>query len=463
MSYINEIPPEILATVFEISIYTSGISALRPLSVVCQHWHDIVEQTPRLWGIILLHKHSSPEALQRQITKAKAAPLSITIDPGTRSLKRTANVFQQLSALSRNWVMATVGTDFISSSRWVNLHRSLEELALRRANPAHNEPSLFFDGVDALSKRETRLRSFTATGLPKAWIVGFLGPSILQFRLVNGFCDFVDQSTWSSRPYSRISDTWDYLSRIPNVVNVHLKHLRHNDPRGSALSPVRLSKLENLHVEDVLRVPILLSSIAAPSLQTLVIDRRRTRKDPWGFVFPEYAPMAPFFARWSEPAFLPSNLHTLQLWDCLEVADVPYVIRWLGRLPNLVRLIIGDESNVLRDAPSRLSLDEGENNLYKALAAPISRGDGSLFWLCPSLMILHLEADHHITDLLPIASARGGITPTPHHGIPPPNRLRRIEALLCNTGEKEQIDLLSSLVDQAYCICTTCGLHGMSF
>ncbi|KAF8881676.1 hypothetical protein CPB84DRAFT_1791546 [Gymnopilus junonius] len=460
MTDINDIPPEILASVFELTIYTSSISSLRPLSIVCRHWHDVVEQTPRLWGIVLLRKQSSPAALEKQITKAKAAPLSITLFPGTRSAKHTKKVYQKLTDLSINWVMANVGTEFISACRWVALYRSLEELTLCRGGPRYDEPGPFFNDVNAFTQREAKLRSFTATNLQKAWVIGFLGPSIRQFCLVRGYPDLSEQvNYYTYRLYTRIADTWDYLSRLPEVIKVHLKHLKHNDPKGFAPSVIRLSKLLTLHVEDVLQMPILLSYIAAPHLQTLCIDQRQI--EPLSFSFRNPSPVAPLFACWSDPSFLPANLHTLELRDCLEITDVPYLIRWLERLPNLIRLFIGDGSNVLGKAPSRLSPDDGESNLYRALAHPMTRQDGESFWLCPSLMILHLDADQDIGELLSIARTRGGIA-SAMHDIPPPNRLRRVEALLCNTGREEEIELLGSLVDQAYCLCTSCGLRVLS-
>ena len=117
------------------------------------------------------------------------------------------------------------------------------------------------------------------------------------------------------------------------------------------------------------------------------------------------------------------NFHTLELVSCLRFTDVPFLIRWLTRLPNLVRLILKDDA--IGEAATTLGQDTDDANLYKA---PSSIADG---WLCPSLMILH--------PLRPIARARGGIA-SPEFEIPPPSRLRRIEATLYSSsqlGERE--------------------------
>ena len=54
--------------------------------------------------------------------------------------------------------------------------------------------------------------------------------------------------------------------------------------------------------------------------------------------------MVSFFSQWSHPSFVPVKLHTLELVSCLIFTDVPFLIRWLTRLPNLVRLILKDDA-----------------------------------------------------------------------------------------------------------------------
>ncbi|KDR71581.1 hypothetical protein GALMADRAFT_253923 [Galerina marginata CBS 339.88] len=453
---IHDIPPEILATAFELGIYSEGISFLRPLAKVCRSWREIIDHTPRLWGIILIRKRTSSKALERQIAKAKASPLSITISPGT-SVGRYKNPIAQLTKLSSNWVIADIGTQFISPCLWVDLHRSLEELSLSRDAPAYDDPGPFFEGVDTLTKRETKLRSFTATGLSRSWVLGFLGPSIRHFGLIRGLNNVIEPGNYMAiRNRCRISDTWDYLARVPEATSIELKDLRHTHPHSLTPPHVHLLKLRNLKATSVLHLSSVLASVAAPSLQTLSVNQNPPNIEQawsWNNARRYSLPMAPLFTQWSAPGFVPTHLHTLELLNCLEVGDVPYFIRWLERLPNLVRLFVEDEADAFGRAANN-----GEANFYNALASPLTADDGHTSWLCPSLMILYLIADHEISDLIAIARARGGIIPTAYD-IPPPNRLRRLEAHLCATSEADDVDYIRSVIDNAYCICTNCGLN----
>lgn len=196
---IHDIPPEILAAAFEIGIYNWGITFLSPLPCVCQNWCFVVENNPRLWGIISVTHKTSLCALEKQITKAKAAPLSIRISPSAMQGRRHAQVRDQLSALSANWVSVDVGTAFLceSGTRWRDLRYTLEALKLTRDKPTFNNPGSFFEDSAYLPQQPPPFHTFSADSLPKAWTIGFLGPWIKHFFL----------RQWGIG--QNLADTWD--------------------------------------------------------------------------------------------------------------------------------------------------------------------------------------------------------------------------------------------------------------
>ena len=384
-----------------------------------------------------------------QIMKAKASPLSIWISASaTRGLRRSG-VQEQLFALSDNWVSADVETAFLSQSgtRWSNLRYNLQTLTLHRGSLIYDNPGSFFEDSTSNSHfhRQETLHTFFADSLANAWTVGFLGPWIKHFHL---------------RHSQKITDTWDFLSRIPRAITIELCQVQHVDHPDSVPPLPRLivlSKLWSLRLKSVKLAPAVLNAIAAPSLQMLSIHEVPEILH-WREV-PSTRSMSGFFAQWSQPSHTPTHLHTLELIDSLGSGDTPYFIRWLRRLPNLVRLLITDDE-IGKAATSTPTGSNEEVNLYNALAYPWKAEDGSSSssaWLCPSLMILYLDTGPEFTDLIPIARSRGGIA-TPAANIPPPARLRRLESHLCPVHNLDELDELKSLIDEANCICTQCGL-----
>lgn len=441
----TDLPPEILARAFEFGVHALGIQFLRPLSCVCRYWQEIIEATPRLWGIITLGNTSSTPSLKSQIIKAKESPLSISL----LSLKnRHEPVVDRLISLSYNWIHAEVTTTTIARCRWANLRTNLEELHLAPGRPVDDDPRDFFGDTDAVQRHsEIKFRSFTAVRLPKSWILRFLGPSIRYFCLRRGH----HEDPHLPRNQHNISNTFQYLSLIKEAVNIELENLDHSILSLHTPDVIHFNNLQKLRLSMVLYTSTILCSISAPSLQTLIIDRT----PELGFGATSDILSMTFFSPWSQPGFIPVYLHTLELVSCLKVADVPFLIRWLAHLPNIVRLILKDDA-IGRAAA--LGQDAGVTNLYKALASPLPPVSFTVNgWLCPSLMILHVETDQVVADLIPIARARGGIA-SPDLGIPPPSRLRRIEAVLCSNSEPGERELLDSLVDHANCICISCGL-----
>jgi len=486
---IHDIPPEILAASFEMGIYTWGTTFIYPISLVCSSWRDTIEHTPRLWGIVLIGKahqgcgpggaRAQAKRLRKQIVKAKEAPLSIVCDAKGRVHPR--ELVDELVGLAHNWVMADVGTEFLANSRWGVLRYTLEELVLRRNGiPAKDDPGAFFEkdgggtgNIHSTSgaRHPTKLRSFTAKSLPRGWVLGFLSPTIQHFHFEGG--DSVVPRTWWDGKKHNIRDTWEYLTRIPNATSLELVDLYHTVPNQD-LAPqggVQLSHLRTLKLLNVLFSASVLATIRAPHLQTLSMDGRAAPGARYHQSTAEDVGLAYVFALWSQPGVVPEQLHTLELRDCVGLGDVPFLVRWLERLPNLVRLFLKDE--VFATAKLRsfeasgggggedegLVSDAEDFDIYRALTRPRRMKDGRMGWLCPLLMILYLDTDQDIADVIPIARARGGNAPPQDvDGVLPPNRLRRIETRLCPDATKSDIEELRSLVDQVYCVCTNCGL-----
>ena len=468
MARIDEIPPEILGVVFEIGIHASGIRSLVPLLLVCRNWRDIANSTPRLWGIIAASKQSSPASLEKQIAKAKASPLSLTIENIAQNRKFKV-VMERLRSLSENWVNLQVGTDFLAGLHLADLH-SLRNLTLSNTQRFTDDSQEFFSRSNTPAL-QSQLQYFEALTLPKQWIIDFLGPSLLFLRIVGNF-QAHSQNPKLNTGKADIGNTWSYLSRARNAITIELENITHYSESFIRPPPtIHLQHLTNLRLKKVRNWPLLLSVIAAPSLQLLSIDQsdnsNRTSHPRWQYwnhywhhiptQNDEFA-AASLFSQWSNPKFLPPSLHTLELLECLEVDDIPYFVRWLARLPNLVRLVIQDSENALGKAADTST----DGNLFKALSSPQIwgiPGENQPTWLCPSLMILYIDAQQEIMDLIPIAQARGGRVVSFVPNFVPPARLRRITAHLCVTGEQKDIDKFRLMVDETFCICISCELH----
>ncbi|KAF8183655.1 hypothetical protein BJ912DRAFT_976030 [Pholiota molesta] len=352
MGHYRNTPPEILASIFELGIY----------SCVCTTWRDIINTTPRLWGIIILEKNT-PARIFKSKSRRRRLPHYL------------------------NWVSADVSTEHLLSSN-LDTYHNLEYLRLScRGNPGE------FSMI-------SQTHSFDAINLNRSWITPFLGPSIKRFRL--------QQKGIRSE---NMDDLECYLSRIPQISTLELDHLHFTS----------------------------LCTISAFSKITLI--------STWS----AFIPMTPLLVQWSQPGITPTNLHTLELINCLQPGDLPYLIRWLGRLPNLVSLWIKDDRN--RES-------ESTQHFFDALSYPQPTENGKAMWLCPSLTILHVEmVDQKLADLIPIARSRGR-NASPICDISPPKQLRRVVAQICpeSIDATEERVLFDSFIEQPYCICLSSGL-----
>ncbi|KAG5649369.1 hypothetical protein H0H81_004260 [Sphagnurus paluster] len=441
----EQMPPEILAAVFEVGILTWGIQFLPPLCLVCNTWNEIITTTPRLWGIIAIDRESNCQRLQSQISKAKSSPLSIFV---RRTSQMHEPALRMLVQLSSNWIKADVPTSMLMRCRWSVMSATLETLRLSGSNSKLS--TSFFD--DAPFHQPPRLRSFTAAGIPESYISPFLSPFITYFDL--------SMRSENGMLGQHLARTLGYLAKIPHVSTLKvgkLYHATYDIPSGVE-HPLHLAKLQTLEIDHVQYPSSILCELSAPSLQTLSI--RGSPVLSWRYQHlhrPELVSLTPFLIAWSHSTFLPSHLHTLVLEDCLDVSDIPFLIRWLARLPGLVRLTLYD------DAFGHAAAGNEDGDVLKALASPAgTTGPFVGDWLCPALMQLRIQwVDLEVKHIFPLATTRGGKTVLQEHQShnPPVGRLRYIEAPLCPCGSPEDIKYLKELVDEGVCACLGCQFN----
>ncbi|KAJ2927458.1 hypothetical protein H1R20_g9636, partial [Candolleomyces eurysporus] len=112
-----DIPPEILASAFEIGVLRWGIRYLPPMCLVCKEWNQVIINTPHLWGIIEVTTNSHAEFLLDQTARAKATSLTIFVSKGALNSHSLAPVIRGLVALSPNWIKATVARTSLNKCR----------------------------------------------------------------------------------------------------------------------------------------------------------------------------------------------------------------------------------------------------------------------------------------------------------------------------------------------------------
>ncbi|KAJ6602470.1 hypothetical protein DFH09DRAFT_968860 [Mycena vulgaris] len=424
------LPPEIFARVLEIAVETWGIGFLPQVCRVSSACHDVVLSTPSLWCIIVVDKQSSLSLFDRQLAKAKSTDLRITFYgkgwQNSRMNKRTQRFMASLASLAHNWIRLDITTSLLSLTRWADMGR-LEVLSLRQNPYEHGvQPSSadnFFEAGVAYT--QPSLHSFTASGLPEEWVTRFLGPRITFFEIGRVF----------RIPASTIQG---YLSLIPNVHTLNLLSISFL-PFSASNQTVTLPNLNNLEIAGIDDLTPLLLRTRAPALRALSIC------DCTG-------QMGSVFSQWSQADFLPSNLQSLELSDCISEEDIPLLIGWLARLPSLLRLIITDTGEFV--SPT-LSV---ETDLLMALASPNGAGPVVGGWLCPSLIHLCLDTPLRVADILPIVRARGAPSRPPGA----PAKLHSMQAQLCQSGTAEELAELRSFFqepDDARCLCFGCAFN----
>lgn len=372
----EQFPTELWARVFEIGIETWGINFLPSLCCVNKSWNVVVETTPRLWGIITINKSSNCRKIELQVSRAKASPLIISVHPRA-VLRHIKPALGQLASLSENWVRVDVPIEVLALAKWTDLRGHLENLALWGDSASAD---LFFthDGADDFTS--PKLHSFTGKKVSEPWITGFLGPNITYFEL---------SRVELKSPVS----IFHILSLIPNVGTLRLSGVFWSDRSPSPGQPqtVYLTNLLNLEFDSGHALTYILCHLRAPSLRYLAIDKTSWR---------DRIPLSSFFLKWSQPGFIPLDLHSLVLTDCLTASDIPFLIQWLARLPSLLYLTIEDNYIHFSDGTT------AEDNIFRALASPHGADAESGGWLCPSLYHLRVDGDLYVADLIPLARAR---------------------------------------------------------
>ncbi|CAK5263332.1 unnamed protein product [Mycena citricolor] len=370
---LEKLPPEILSRVLEIAIETWGIGFLPPICLVSSTCYHVVNSSPSLWGILNIGKRSSMSVLSTQLVKAKESELRIYVASrgwqnrgADKHMKRFA---ARLAELSRNWVEISCPSSLLAVTKWSNMAR------LRTLTLSYNrgEGAREFFGAD--TPRNSILSSFTAVNLPQDWVQGFLGPSISYFA-------------WGRFQAESPMLVQRYLALIPNVHTLGIS----DGSLQEVHDDMPVNSLDNLHHLEIAHVkhfsPILLYT-RAPSLRVLAIRQ-------------SVGQMSLVFSHWSQPRFLPSHLQNLELFNCFERRDTPFLIQWLARLPKLLRLAISNED---ADFSANPAARTSHNDLVTAMVDPNGAGDG---WLCPSLIHLCLDYSLRVADLLPMGLGKGG-------------------------------------------------------
>ncbi|CAK5278240.1 unnamed protein product [Mycena citricolor] len=368
---LEKLPPEILSRVLEIAIETWGIGFLPPICLVSSTCYHVVNSSPSLWGILNVGKRSSMSVLSTQLVKAKESELRIYVaSRGWQNRgadKHMKRFTARLAELSRNWVEISCPSSLLAVTKWSNMAR------LRTLTLSYNRGGGAREFFGADSPRNSILSSFTAVNLPQDWVQGFLGPSISYFA-------------WGRFQAESPMLVQRYLALIPNVHTLGIS----DGSLQEVHDDMPVNSLDNLHHLEIAHVkhfsPILLYT-RAPSLRVLAIRQ-------------SVGQMSLVFSHWSQPRFLPSHLQNLELFNCFERRDTPFLIQWLARLPKLLRLAISNED---ADFSANPAARTSHNDLVTAMVDPNGAGDG---WLCPSLIHLCLDYSLRVADLLPMVRAR---------------------------------------------------------
>ncbi|KAH6905003.1 hypothetical protein BKA70DRAFT_516267 [Coprinopsis sp. MPI-PUGE-AT-0042] len=469
---IDILPEEVLATAFELGVLTIGPRFLPPVCLVCSTWNSIVCNTPRLWGIIDIYKNVSPQRIQDQLARCKAAPLTVFLagssDIGKKPYKALVN---RLLDMSENWESAAIPSNVFEQRVWPDMYPNLEELVLTsgpRSNVAPTRPSR--GNAQIPSKK---LRKVVLERVHSSYMKLFLSPYLTSLTYI-GQPDVVLD----------LAETINFLSQLPLL---HFCKIRQVNFKPQLLSTVRVASLPHLETLDIAYhayPSLLLSYISAPNLKTLTIDRvgwtaRATNpRQRWWQPAPTLLDdpgrtLTPFLSQWCDAQSLPSKLHTLNLVHCIIPGDIPVLVSFLQRIPGLVRLTIvglrpGRVLGWNRDDDDEHEDEATGKEVARIFSAPLTANDSGDHgetreqWLLPSLMILQLELRTLQTqDLTHIAQQRG-IYSTSTSTQGPPKNLRTLFGFICSGGNEEEDKHLRSLVETAYCTCIGCSMGLMS-
>ncbi|KAK7053254.1 Glucose-repressible alcohol dehydrogenase transcriptional effector [Paramarasmius palmivorus] len=443
----DTLPPEILARIFEIGIHAWGTTLISKLSHTCRHWKSVVDSTPRLWGIIQVSKKS--KRLDSHLTKAREAPLSVTVS-GVQSLP------PKLLSLARNWEFADVSILSLQGTRR-DQFPSLEVLVLKgsswREALQKETADAFFDGEHS---PQSSLRSLTVDKVSNAkWVTGFLSPLVTYLK-ITAQDERYPVGHYLRRTDGAQHDVLSYLRRTPKLAELHIGciSIRIDNNRRD----VHLPNLSTLCASQSTspNTPECLAHICAPALQTLSISNTESTPSMWHAR--EIRSCRGLFTQWSHPSFIPVHLHTLELRHCLGPGDIPFLIRWLYRLPHLVRLIVQYDSHHVYESGE--SNDTEESNLLLALSLlkPVDANTQPVFGrrdvaLCPSLYQLTMEVDVDVLDLLAVVKARGSRSSNT-------GALQVVYAPFCGDGTMDDVVTeLKSSVHVASCTCLGCELE----
>ncbi|KIO32006.1 hypothetical protein M407DRAFT_19031 [Tulasnella calospora MUT 4182] len=288
---INQLPIELLATLFNAAVISprfvpsdqSHLQRLGTIAKVCSRWSIIVKNTPSLWAVV--EPKVSNETLFFLLEQSKKSPLTIMLGRGYNQ-NRDKGMSRALWAASSRitkkilpeiirWQTVDVGVEKRHS-----IIRGLESPApiLEEFN-FHLELPWTDGPVDLFRGEAPRLRQLRLSGLPLAW------PQ--NQELFQNLTDLDMNRIWEHGP--TLAELLNAIHASPRLQTLTLRDVVFSPnsvmtyPRPMVLKSL---KKMSITVFSYLHSQIILSSIHAPALKTLIVvpNGLSASNDPYSFV-----------------------------------------------------------------------------------------------------------------------------------------------------------------------------------
>jgi hypothetical protein len=368
LSASRRFPLEILGEIFvqcaHKSITEARVIPLRTSSV-CKRWRQAAFSTPRLWYLLFVHQGlRDPEQMARHwIQRSGICPLDVHVM--IDSINGLGMMDQTMATISANNARIRSFHADVHGDPKQNLlpycqgsMPALEELIIivHHSNDGTGSPhSLVF--------QSTRLKTIELHNIAILWdchvspLPQLKSITIFHERRGPGLSMAACLTLLQSSPsIERVSLTIDGMGDIPNTFTDN---------------PVSLPRLFSLALSSSRWVDIsrMLDFLDVPTLQTLSLRVPKMRASPWTSIYS--------LVSRSQPPISSLDIHGWLGPDGLPVADrVANVIGCLKAMPSLDRI--------------RVYKSYFDNDILKALSAPISTSDPTSPWISPQLRCLEL-------------------------------------------------------------------------
>ncbi|KAL5522383.1 hypothetical protein ACEPAG_8399 [Sanghuangporus baumii] len=436
---INDVPPEILARVFELGVHENQ-NLLPVISLVSKQWRELSLATPTLWSYIVLdHQWNYGRGaellrkIQTHMQRAQAARIHVDLDfRYAESLAEARSIMQALHPhLSRCFSFRVCVPDWdwmaIVAENCGNMHDSLESIALR-IDPGDSEDAA---PVPLLTGIFPRLFSVTLEQTPLACVFSKAqSPGLRNFHLIRDVRYHANQ-----RIRIALREYLGALTSAPELEDVRLQSaIFHLDGSEGVFqhAPILtlVPNLTDLAVSflDATNVGLFLDTVSLPSLVRLAVQMDAG---------PEGDNLA-WLANLSTAAMqgrLPSLRH-LELRACTtEGPALAPLIRALHGLPQLTALGLAAPPSGMVGA-----------RLFELLAS----GPASDSWLLPNLRVLSLSGCRDVSghEVLRVVRARLAqpAFATPERGGAA--RISMVRIVPCYPLDPEVVDSLKMNCDE---------------